>query len=142
MTFVAVLDPDVARHAATALAGYRATLAARGLTVPAGFDVLAQAIGKAARTVADPLDGLPPTVTLDRAADVLGLSVRTVQRRIRAGELAAVKDGRRLLVERSALADYLAGRRDTTGSRQDTPDAGPDRADDAGSEQPTRRNAA
>lgn len=43
---------------------------------------------------------------LDRAADRLGVSRRTVERRIEQGELASVREGGRRYVTESALRDY------------------------------------
>lgn len=47
-------------------------------------------------------------LTRERVAELLNLSVKTVDRRIRSGLLAAVKDGSRVLIAPEAVADYKA----------------------------------
>jgi excisionase family DNA binding protein len=44
---------------------------------------------------------------INAVADVLGLSTKTVRRRVETGELEARRDGRRLIFERSAVDQYI-----------------------------------
>ena len=60
--------------------------------------------------------GLPPSkmdrlLSLPEAAEVLGLSMATLRRRIAAGELVVVRDGRCVHVAPRDLARYIAARR-------------------------------
>ncbi len=52
-----------------------------------------------------------PLLTLDQTADVLNTSVKTVRRRIEAGDLPVVRDGRMLRVIPEDLRRYIAQRR-------------------------------
>jgi excisionase family DNA binding protein len=52
-----------------------------------------------------------PLMTLPEVCRILRLSPKTLQRRIEAGELVVVKDGRRVLVTPQDLARYIAARR-------------------------------
>ena len=54
--------------------------------------------------------------TLDHLAAETGISVRTWTRRIRSGELPAVRLGRRVLVTGEALTRFLAAHEDGTGA--------------------------
>lgn len=54
---------------------------------------------------------LPRLLSLAEAAEVLGCSPKTLQRRIRAGELPVIRDGRLVRVHPEDLARYVAGRR-------------------------------
>jgi excisionase family DNA binding protein len=56
-------------------------------------------------------------LTIDQTAEFLGLSSWTIRYMIRNGTLPAVKIGRRLLVERTALEKLIAGSR-TPGNSQ------------------------
>ena len=54
----------------------------------------------------------PPTLTraaysIEEAASVLGLSIRTVYRLVWSGELRALRSGRRVLIQPGAIEDYL-----------------------------------
>lgn len=49
----------------------------------------------------------PQLLTLDEAADVLRCSRSTVERRLRAGSLPAVRHGRRVLVDESDLRAFV-----------------------------------
>jgi excisionase family DNA binding protein len=56
--------------------------------------------------------GVPAALlTLAEASQVLGYSPKTLQRRIRAGELPVVRDGRLVRVHPADLARYVAARR-------------------------------
>lgn len=60
--------------------------------------------------------GLPagapqPLLTLPEVGRILRLSAKTLQRRIEAGDLVVVRDGRRVLVHPQDLARYIAARR-------------------------------
>ena len=52
-----------------------------------------------------------PLLTLPEVCRILRLSPKTLQRRIGAGELVVVRDGRRVLVHPQDLARYVAARR-------------------------------
>ncbi len=45
-------------------------------------------------------------LNLRRASDALGLSVRTLRRRVAAGELQASRDGKRLLISENEIRRY------------------------------------
>jgi excisionase family DNA binding protein len=52
----------------------------------------------------------PPRVaySIDEAAAAMGLSTKHLRRLVATGELRAVRSGRRVLIQPSALVDYLA----------------------------------
>jgi len=50
---------------------------------------------------------VPTTVTRPEAASALGVSVTTVDRLLRTGRLGSVQIGRRVVIRREAIADYL-----------------------------------
>lgn len=52
-----------------------------------------------------------PLLTLPEVCRILRLSPKTLQRRISAGDLVVVRDGRRVLVTSRDLARYVAARR-------------------------------
>ena len=56
-------------------------------------------------------DPLPRLMRLNEVADVLGVCLKTVRRRIEAGELPVVRDGRVLRVHPNDLDRYVAARR-------------------------------
>ena len=57
----------------------------------------------------DPLPGITkPTLTVDEAAGLLGVSAWSVYASIRAGEFPALRVGRRLLVPTHALRRWMA----------------------------------
>lgn len=56
----------------------------------------------------DVLETLPPLLSRTVAAKTLGVSTRTIDRRIRAGVLEAVRTGRRVLIPRVCLVEHLA----------------------------------
>ena len=57
----------------------------------------------------DPLPGITkPTLTVDEAAGILGVSAWSVYASIRAGEFPALRVGRRLLVPTHALRRWMA----------------------------------
>ena len=45
--------------------------------------------------------------SIEEAASLLGLSARTVRRLVWSGELHALRSGRRVLIEPSAITDFL-----------------------------------
>lgn len=53
------------------------------------------------------LEELPPTISVERAGEVLGISRSSAYRAVRAGELPTIRVGRRLLVPTSRLLDLL-----------------------------------
>lgn len=53
------------------------------------------------------LQELPPTVTVEQAGEVLGISRRSAYRAAGAGELPTIRVGRRLLVPTARLLDLL-----------------------------------
>ena len=59
--------------------------------------------------IEDLIRALPLLLSPVAAAAALGCSRRTVDRRIRARELMAVRNGRRVLIPRTAVAEFLAG---------------------------------
>ena len=54
---------------------------------------------------------LPRLLSLEDTAEVLGCSQKTLQRRIKAGELPVIRDGRLVRVHPQDLARYVAVRR-------------------------------
>jgi excisionase family DNA binding protein len=50
---------------------------------------------------------VPALLTVAQAGEVLGCSVRTVRRRIAAGELPAVIEHDRVMIRGDELADYI-----------------------------------
>jgi excisionase family DNA binding protein len=55
--------------------------------------------------------GLPRLLTLRDTCAVLGVSMKTLQRRVAAGELPVIRDGRVVRVHPQDLARYVAARR-------------------------------
>lgn len=53
------------------------------------------------------LQELPPTITVERAAEVLGISRRSAYRAVTTGELPSLKLGRRLVVPTPRLLEML-----------------------------------
>ena len=60
------------------------------------------------RVTPKPLPKFEPLLTVEETAVVLNTSTKTVRRRIRAGELPAVRDGRLLRVRPIDLRTYIA----------------------------------
>jgi len=54
---------------------------------------------------------LTPLLTLQDSADILQVSMKTLRRRIDAGELPVIRDGRILRVHPNDLARYISARR-------------------------------
>ena len=54
---------------------------------------------------------LEPLLTIERTAEILGCSVKTVHRRIAAGDLPVIEDGRNKRVHPGDLRRYIASRR-------------------------------
>ncbi len=52
-------------------------------------------------------DQLPPTISVEHAGSILGVSRRAAYRAVHRGELPAVRIGRRLLVPSAKLLDLL-----------------------------------
>lgn len=57
---------------------------------------------------ADVLAALPPLVTRARAREILCIGERTLDRRLALGDIRAIHNGRRVLIPRQAIVDYLA----------------------------------
>jgi excisionase family DNA binding protein len=98
------------------LTGYRKALVSTGRTVPQGVDDL---LAAALRTVRSGQTLAPDHrghhdgrvyLTLPEAADLVRVSPRTLRRRIADGDLAVRRVGRRVLVERSDLLDFVEAR--------------------------------
>ncbi len=72
---------------------------------------------------------MPQTVTIAQAARILGIHRRTVERRIKSGEIATVTAaGRRMVVLGAEPSSEPAPRSDATPERRDTDTAAPDAA--------------
>lgn len=54
---------------------------------------------------------VPRLMRLDEVAEVLGVSMKTIRRRIEAGELPVIRDGRLVRVHPNDLDRYVAARR-------------------------------
>lgn len=50
-------------------------------------------------------------LTIDQAAEILNTSPKTVQRRLEAGELPVIRDGRIVRIHPADLARYISARR-------------------------------
>ena len=55
------------------------------------------------------LDSLPPTITVEQAADILGVSRSSAYRAVKNDEIPTFKIGRRLLVPTARLLAMLSG---------------------------------
>lgn len=55
------------------------------------------------------LDDLPPTLTIEQAGELLGISRRSAYRAAAAGELPTLRLGRRILVPTPRLMRLLGG---------------------------------
>lgn len=60
------------------------------------------------------------TLTVEEAAELLGVSRGTAYEAARRGELPVVRIGRRLLVPRARLAELLGGDAETNGAGTDS----------------------
>lgn len=58
------------------------------------------------------LKDLPPTISVERASQILGISRRSAYRAASRGELPAIRIGRRLLVPTSRLLELLGDQAD------------------------------
>ena len=58
----------------------------------------------------------PVSVSVDRAAELLGISVRTAWKYVREGTLPAARLGRRILIPYSALQNFIDDHTDSTGA--------------------------
>jgi excisionase family DNA binding protein len=56
------------------------------------------------------LDDLPPTLSVEKAGEIIGISRRSAYRAAARGELPTFKVGRRLLVPTLRLLDMLGAR--------------------------------
>ncbi len=54
---------------------------------------------------------LPQLLTIEQSAEILNTSVKTVRRRIEAGELPVIRDGRIVRVLPADLQRYISARR-------------------------------
>jgi excisionase family DNA binding protein len=110
------LDPILAGHLAVALTGYRRALRSTGRTVPPGVDDLLAAslrVVKSGQRLAPGHRGRHAGgvfLTMAEAADLLRVSPRTLRRRIADGDLAVRRVGRRVLVERADLLNFVEAR--------------------------------
>jgi excisionase family DNA binding protein len=110
------LDRDLAAHLAVALTGYRRALVSTGRSVPPGVDDLLAAALRTVRsgqTLAGGRRGRHDGevfLTMPEAADLLRVSPRTLRRRVAGGDLAVRRVGRRVLVERADLLDFVEAR--------------------------------
>jgi excisionase family DNA binding protein len=123
----AVLDPDLAGHLAVALKRHREALARAGRARPPGLADLEALALEAARGGHQRPGAAPRRTPEDHGlhgkewlspqevATVTGLSVTTVRRHIRTGELASSKPGRRRLIARADLDDLMNRRRSGSG---------------------------
>jgi excisionase family DNA binding protein len=131
---IVVPPPDTAATVARLCFAHYARELQAGRTPPDGLEHVARAFAKLAN-VRQP-DPLPARLDLDHAAQVAQVSRRTLERRIAAGDLQAVRDGGRTFVARDVLERWL--RQEPTTLRQDAttpPDGLPDPA--PSDEQPT-----
>jgi len=67
---------------------------------------------------ASPPQGLPPTITVEQAGELLGISRRSAYRAASAGQLPTFKVGRRLLVPTARLLDLLGLSAESLGTIQ------------------------
>jgi excisionase family DNA binding protein len=63
------------------------------------------------KTATKPGSPLPRLLSLEETREILGCSPKTLQRRIKAGELPVVRDGRLVRVHPQDLDRYVAARR-------------------------------
>lgn len=56
-------------------------------------------------------DNLPPILTVEQTAQVLGISRGLAFTAVRTGEIPSIRIGRRILVPRDSLRDMVLGRR-------------------------------
>lgn len=63
------------------------------------------------RPVTSPGHPLPRLLSLAAVSEVLGCSTKTLRRRIAAGDLPVIRDGRLVRVHPADLARYVAARR-------------------------------
>lgn len=114
---LALLGPDLARHVANALAGYRRAYLHDGQAPPPDVTRLIHAAKKvAARSgqlatsgggTADDDLVIAFALSYRQAATVAGVSERTIRRRVRAGALPAHRLGRRVLIAAPDLFQHL-----------------------------------
>lgn len=128
--FVALLEPDTAGHLAVAIKRHREELARRGRARPPGLaDIEAVAVQAATGSQEQPRARSVPTahdtglhdqewLSPQDVATVTGLSVSTVRRHIRSGELRSGKVGGRRLVARADLEDFMNRRRSDSGGER------------------------
>lgn len=119
-----VSDRELAEHLARALVLYSRAERANGRQVPPELLDLARFVlsasvrqeatklGEARRAAHDERMG-SELVSKREAARSLGVSVRTLERLVAAGELSVVRVGRSVRVTRADLAAYVARRRTT-----------------------------
>lgn len=122
MNLLVVLEPETAGHVAIALVRHLRWAREGGTPVPATVREIAEAATSAARSRQEPttvaaLEALvegarmsePLLLPYDSAAGILGLSHRTVERMVAAGELPSVAVGGRRLIRRVDLVAYVDG---------------------------------
>ncbi len=69
------------------------------------------------------LQGLPPTLTVEQAGELLGISRRSAYRAANTGDLPTIKLGRRLLVPTARVLDLLGLSEDRLGGAGSEPPA-------------------
>jgi excisionase family DNA binding protein len=117
--FANALPAETAGHVAVALRAYRRSRSHNGIVVPAALAEIEREMSERAmrRQEASPLEDLwtvvqattvtPAQLTIDQAAQRLQCSARTVERRIAAGSLRVVKDGRLTRIRVKDLDEYI-----------------------------------
>jgi excisionase family DNA binding protein len=63
-------------------------------------------------------DSTPPTVTVEQAATILGISRALAFRAVRRGEIPALRFGRRIVIPRAALEQMLSAPRTRSDSEE------------------------
>lgn len=115
---VVFAGPDLAEHVAIGLAGYRAELDRARRRPPPGLDELLAAIGRATATSRQ--SGLRPVVegddgltfggyllSIGQTSSASGVSSRTIERLVAAGEVPVVRVRRRVFIDPAQLLDHL-----------------------------------
>lgn len=112
-------DRELAAHLAIALTRYLVDARRDGVHPPSSLADLRDALVEVARSgqettprdvAAAAVEHARMSYSLTEAADLSGLSVRSIQRRIAAGDLPVTRVGRRVLVPRESLEALVGGR--------------------------------
>jgi excisionase family DNA binding protein len=107
-----VSRPFLSNRASASVTARVRLLAALSPEVVAAIEELVAESVAAALTDAQPNGG--SLLSVDAAADYLGISPRTLERRIANGEVRSVTFGRRRLLRRDELDRFAAAREDAT----------------------------